>query len=387
MQSNRQAADSKIVQKLHEVGVAFHLPGLFFSYDEISMGNVNQTYKVNYIMDDGTGMAKIKSYLAQKLNTYAFKTPVQVMENIEKVTEFIRQRRPDGINLHFHHTDVTGERKAYLLDGGDFWRIVNYVPSVTFDSSEDLLIVHNTGEAFGDFQMVLSDFDASQLYYTIQDFHNTKKRYDQLLTDIKQDVRGRAKDVQKEMEYLYSVHDQACILSTLYERGELPLRVTHNDTKINNVLFDETTHKALVVIDLDTVMPGLVGYDFGDAIRFAANFTEEDSRDLSKTGLDLNTFWAFADGFLSKTAKKLTKTEIETLGASCFAISCELAVRFLNDYINGDVYFKIKYPEHNLVRARCQIALAKDMLVKMDAMDSIVKGCAEKYKSGSALVS
>ena len=380
MQKAQQVIDPKIAQKLHDVGVAFNLPGLFFSYDEISMGNVNQTYKINYIMDDGTGMAKIKSYLAQKLNTYAFKQPVQVMENIEKVTEFIRRKRPDGINLHFHHTSVTGERKPYLFDGDDVWRIVNYVPSVTFDSCDDLTIVHNTGEAFGDFQTVLSDFDASQLFYTIVDFHNTKKRYDTLMADIQRDKAGRVKEVQEEIDYLLSVREQACILTTLFDKGDLPLRVTHNDTKINNVLFDETTHKALVVIDLDTVMPGLVGYDFGDAIRFAANFTEEDSKDTSKTGLDLNTFWAFADGFLSKTARELTETEVATLGASCFTITTELAVRFLNDYINGDVYFKTKYSGHNLIRARCQIALAKDMLIKMDAMNSIVRGCVEKFK-------
>ena len=380
MQKVQQVIDPKIAQKLHDVGVAFHLPGLFFSYDEISMGNVNQTYKINYIMDDGTGMAKIKSYLAQKLNTYAFKQPVQVMENIEKVTEFIRRKRPDGVNLHFHHTDVTGERKAYLFDGDDVWRIVNFVPSVTFDSCEDLTIVHNTGEAFGDFQTVLSDFDASQLFYTIVDFHNTKKRYDTLMGDIQRDKASRVKEVQEEIDYLLSVREQACILTTLFDKGDLPLRVTHNDTKINNVLFDETTHKALVVIDLDTVMPGLVGYDFGDAIRFAANFTEEDSKDTSKTGLDLNTFWAFADGFLSKTARELTEAEVATLGASCFTITTELAVRFLNDYINGDVYFKTKYAGHNLIRARCQIALAKDMLIKMDAMNSIVRGCVEKFR-------
>ena len=332
--------DPKIAQKLHDVGVAFHLPGLFFSYEEISMGNVNQTYKINYIMDDGTGMARIKSYLAQKLNTYAFKKPIQVMENIEKVTEFIRRKRPDGINLHFHHTDVTGERKAYLIDGDEFWRIINFVPSVTFDSVVDMEIVRNTGKAFGDFQTVLSDFDASALFYTIQDFHNTKKRYETLMADIKEDKAGRVKALQPEIDYLLSVRDRACLLTTLFEQGQLPLRVTHNDTKINNVLFDETTHDALVVIDLDTVMPGLVGYDFGDAIRFAANFTEEDSQDTAKTGLDLNTFWAFADGFLSQTAQKLTPIEINTLGESCFAIACELATRFLDDYINGDVYFR-----------------------------------------------
>ncbi len=383
MQNNQQALDPTVARKLQQVGEAFHLPGPFFSYEEISMGNVNETYKINYIMDDGTGMARIKSYLAQKLNTNAFHNPIELMENIDKVTEFIRDKRPDGVNLHFHHTDVTGERKTYLMDGKDFWRIINYVPSVTFNSCDDARIVRNAGEAFGDFQMALSDFDASRLFYTIPDFHNTSKRYDQFMADIKEDRCGRVKDVQAEIDYLMSVRDQACKLTDLFNEGKLPLRVTHNDTKINNVLFDEETYKALVVIDLDTVMPGLVGHDFGDAIRFAANFTEEDSRDTSRTGVDLNTYWAFADGFLSQTASALTDVEIETLGLSCIAITCELAVRFLDDFINGDVYFRIKYPEHNLVRTRCQIALSKDMFGKLDAMNAMVEGCARKYRGNA----
>ena len=162
--------------------------------------------------------------------------------------------------------------------------------------------------------------------------------------------------------------------------GELPLRVTHNDTKINNVLFDEETRKALVVIDLDTVMPGLVGHDFGDAIRFAANFVEEDSPRADKAGVNLNVYWAFAEGFLKETAATLTPREVETLGLSCFALACELATRFLDDYIVGDKYFKIKNAEHNLVRTRCQIALAKDMLLKMDAMNAIVMDCYNRYR-------
>ena len=162
---------------------------------------------------------------------------------------------------------------------------------------------------------------------------------------------------------------------------ELCLRVTHNDTKINNVLFDKQTHRALVVIDLDTVMPGLVGHDFGDAIRFAANFVEEDSTETEKAGVNLNIYWAFAEGFLKKTASTLTQTEIDTLGISCFALACELATRFLDDYILGDKYFKVKKPKHNLIRTKCQVALAKDMQRKMNAMNAIVRDCARRYIS------
>ncbi len=177
------------------------------------------------------------------------------------------------------------------------------------------------------------------------------------------------------------MEERACTLTDLYERGELPLRVTHNDTKINNVLFDEETKRALVVIDLDTVMPGLVGHDFGDAIRFAANFVEEDSPHDDKAGVNLNVYWAFAEGFLKETASTLTPREVEMLGESCFALACELATRFLDDYIVGDKYFKIKSAKHNLVRTRCQIALAKDMLRKMDAMNAIVMDCYRRYRA------
>ena len=374
--------DQTTARRLLRVGEAFHIPGPFFSYEEVSQGNVNRTYKVNYIRDDGTGMAQIKPYLMQRVNTYAFKNPIQLMENIDKVTEYIREKQPDKVSLHYHHTeDANGERKTYLMDDDHgFWRVCNYVDSVTFDSCDDIRVVRNAGEAFGEFQTVLHDFDASRLYYTIPDFHNTRKRYETLIQDMKLDPCGRVQEVREELDWLLSVQDGACRLTDLYNAGKLPLRVTHNDTKINNVLFDQETHEALVVIDLDTVMPGLVAHDFGDAIRFAANFEGEDSEAYDKVGVNLNIFWAFAEGFLKKTAKTLTDLEVETLGMSGFVLACELATRFLDDYINGDKYFNVKKEKHNLIRTRCQIALAKDMLEKMDAMNAIVRECARKYR-------
>ena len=366
-----------VARKLLKVGDAFRIQGPFFSYEEIKMGNVNHTYKVNYIRDDGSGMARIKSYLVQRVNTYAFQKPLELMANIDKVTEYIHAKYPHVKCLHFHHT---AERNNYLMDEDGFWRLSNYVPSVTFNSCEDLEIVRSAGQAFGDFQMMLSEFDASSLYYTIPDFHNTRKRYEKLKADMAEDPCGRVAEVREELDWLLSVEDEACKLTDLYEAGELPLRVTHNDTKINNVLFDEESLKPLVVIDLDTVMPGLVGHDFGDAIRFAANFVEEDSPEAEKAGLNLNIYWAFAEGFLKETAPTLTEAEVETLGNSCFTLACELSTRFLDDYIIGDKYFKIKDPKHNLTRTRCQIALAKDMRRKMDAMNAIVRDGWKRYR-------
>ena len=370
--NDQHSMNPDVARKLLQVGEAFRIPGPFFSYEEIKVGNVNHTYKVNYIRDDGTGMARIKSYLVQRVNTYAFQHPIELMQNIDRVTQHIRTKHPESQSLHFHHL---GSGENYLMDDDGFWRLSNYVPSITFDTCDDLNVVRSAGQAFGEFQMMLADFDASQLFYTIPDFHDTRKRYAKLKADMEADPCGRVAEVRQELEWLLSVEDEACRLTDLFNAGKLPLRVTHNDTKINNVLFDEQTHQALVVIDLDTVMPGLVGHDFGDAIRFASNFVEEDCKDADKAGVNLNIYWAFAEGFLKETAATLTENEVDTLGISCFSLACELATRFLDDYIMGDKYFKTNMPQHNLVRTRCQIALAKDMLKKMNAMNAIVRDC------------
>lgn len=361
-----------MLDKLRHVCHAFRIEGELVSYEEIKVGNVNRTYKVNFVNTDG----REKSYIVQAVNTYVFKNPVGVMENIDRVTEHIRAKKANQVALHFHHT---AEGKTYVFDKDGFWRLFNYIVSDTYNSTTDLEVIKNAGEAFGEFQMHLSDFDASELFETIPDFHDTCKRYEKMMEDVAADPCGKVAEVQEEIDWLVSVKDLACKMTEMYREGELPLRVTHNDTKINNVLFDKDDKSALVVIDLDTVMPGLVGNDFGDAIRFAANFVEEDCPEYEKAGVNMDVFAAFADGFLSRTAKTLTEREIETLALSCFALTTELATRFLDDYILGSPYFKINYPEHNLVRTRCQIALAKDMLVRMDEMERIVEECVQKY--------
>ena len=362
-----------LYEKLHEVCRMFRIYDEFLGYETIQMGNVNRTYKVNFRLADGSP----KSFLVQNVNTYAFRNPVALMDNIDHVTEHIRCKKPGQIALHFHHT---ADRKTYVIDGENFWRMTNYVRSVTYNTVQDPKILRNAGKAFGEFQMDLSDFDITKLYETIPDFHNTRKRYDAFRAAVEANQAGRADEVRNEIDYLLSVQDLACKLTDLNKEGKLPLRVTHNDTKINNVLFHPEDNSAMIVIDLDTVMPGLIGHDFGDAIRFAANFVEEDCKEPEKAGVDLDVFRAFADGFLSQTAGTLTDTEVDTLALSCFVLTAELATRFLADYLDGDLYFNTKYPGHNLVRARCQIALAKDMLKKMPQMEAIVRECIEKFK-------
>lgn len=347
---------------------AFKIYDEFIKYEEVTVGNINYTFRVFFKRADGS----TKSYILQKLNLFVFKHPQQVMRNIDLVTEHIRAERLGGINLHYHHT-VTGEN--YYIDETGFWRMMNYIASNSYSQIDSLEILENAGKAFGNFQCDLQNFNAKSLFETIKEFHNTPKRIEQMEQSfIKALANGeaRAEEVKDDVDYVLSVKDKASVIQKMCDEGKLPLRVTHNDTKINNVLFEKGTSKALTVIDLDTVMPGLVAHDFGDAVRFGANYVEEDCKDYGKAGLDLEKFEAFAKGFLSATKNILTKEEKETLALSCFTLTIELAARFLDDYINGDKYFHTKYEKHNLDRARCQIALAKDMLAKLNQMEKII---------------
>lgn len=355
-----------MLEKLGSILRQFRIESPITFYEQIKNGNINKTYKADTSGGD--------SYIIQKVNTGIFRDPIGLMKNIESVTDVIRERMTGGIPLLFEQT-VSGN--SYHIDEeGGFWRVCNYIDSVTFNHCSDPHIIRNTGTAFGQFQNALSNFDASGLNVTIPDFHNTIARYDTLEESIRKDTANRVKYAVREIEGILSLKEQSCKLEKMYRSGELPLRVTHNDTKINNVLFDSETHNALTVIDLDTVMPGLVGHDFGDAIRFAANFVEEDSPAFERSGIDLNIFRAFSEGFLSETKNALTENEIDTLALSCLAMTSELVVRFLTDYLDGDVYFKLNYPEHNIVRTRCQLALAMDINRRMKEMELIVKETA-----------
>lgn len=351
-------------EKIKEVLPLFMINDKFISYEKVDNGNVNKTFYVSTRKGDSE-----EKYVVQAINTYAFKNPEILMRNIDLVTEFITNKNPASKSLHFYHTE---SGKPYLVLGSNVWRVFNYIPSVTFNYCEDLEILRLTGVAFGKFQNLLADFDVSLLSETIPDFHDTEKRLNKLFEDANKDPIGRKKEVTEELSYIWSVKDLASSLIALNKSGVLPTRVTHNDTKINNVLFDKQTLKPICVIDLDTVMPGLLLYDYADAVRFSCNFEEEDSHRFERVGLDLEKFTAFSKGFLSKVYKTITKSEIEYLSLACFAITVELASRFLDDYLLGDCYFKINYPMHNLVRCKSQLMLAKDMLAKKDKMDAII---------------
>lgn len=362
-----------MINQIKQVCSAFRIRGELQSYEEIKCGHINQTYKVNFLRDDG----KKKSYIVQAINTNVFRDPVRVMHNIDLVTEYLHAKEPNKKALHFHHT---ADRKTYWIGADGFWRLFNYIPSRTYNCTSDCEIIRNAGCAFGTFQRMLSDFDAEQLHETIPFFHDTVQRYESLMDAVQSDPLHRAEQVQEELNWLLEVREQACNLTLMQREGKLPVRVTHNDTKINNVLFEEDGKDAIVVIDLDTVMPGLVGHDFGDAIRSSANTAAEDCPEPDKVHIDLDVFDAFAEGFLRQTADSLCEQELTTLALSSFCMTCELATRFLADYLLGDTYFKVDYPGHNLIRARTQIALAKDILKNMDTMEQIIFSRAKQYR-------
>ena len=366
---------------IRSVCEAFSVPGTVTEITYIPNGHLHNTYKVTLRQENGDE----RSLVLQEINTYAFRKPVEVMENIDRVTRHIQKKKPGDSSLKFGRTE--DGKPYYIADeehGGGFWRMYNYIDSVTFNTCTDLPVVRRTGEAFGSFLNMLADFEAEKLYYSIPDFHNTPARYEQLQAAVREDAGGRVKTAETEIRELLEDRDRICRLTELYNEGKLPVRVTHNDTKINNVLFDRETMEPLAVIDLDTVMPGLAGHDFGDAVRFVANTTVEDDKNPENAKLDMELFKAFADGYLSETADRLTDTEIGTLALSCYDITMELASRFLTDYLSGDKYFHIDYPEHNLVRTRCQMALARDMADKLDSMQEIIDGFASKYRKDKA---
>lgn len=358
---------------IREICASFCIGGTYVGCKELSTGNINNTFLVDYVRD-----GEEKKYIVQRINKTVFKNPELVMSNIINVTHYVRKNiiKKELSTKRFvlrAFLSTTGE--PFVKDEeGEYWRCYRFIPNaITYDSTDNLEIIENAGMAFGRFQNCLDGFDASTLYISIPDFHNTIKRYELFKETVKKDSHGRAAALWKEIDLLLSFEEQATRLQGYLDKGAIPLRVTHNDTKCNNVSFDKTTGEALAVLDLDTVMPGAVAYDFGDAIRFIANTALEDDPDLRKVSLNLEKYEAFTKGFISELKDNLTDLEKSTMNLGVFTMTVELAVRFLTDYIMGDVYFKTRYPGHNLDRAHNQIALAKDIYEKQDRMDKILQ--------------
>ena len=358
---------------IKEICSCFNIDGKYLRCKEISTGNINSTYQVDFRSDN-----EIKEYIVQRINKSVFKEPEKVMDNIIRVTHHVRMnilKKGLSTKKFVLRAFVSKEdEEPYVIDDqGDYWRCYRFIAnSITYDTCDDLLIIERAGRAFGRFQSCLEEFDAKTLFITIPDFHNTKVRYDALHQAIAKDPLGRVNRVRDDINKLLTFENQATELQDYLDKGKIPTRVTHNDTKCNNVSFDKTTGEALAVLDLDTVMPGAIAHDFGDAIRFVANTLIEDDPNVDDVALDLAKYEAFAKGFVGELKDNLTCMEKKTLNLGVFAMTVELAVRFLTDYILGDVYFKTKYPGHNLDRARNQIALSEDIIRKKVKMDTIL---------------
>lgn len=334
-------------------------------------GHINNTFCIT----TETG----SKYVLQRINKYVFKNPIRVMANTSSVTNYLRERVEDPrMTLHF----IPAKDGRYYYKGcdGEFWRMYDFVGGFTLDMPESDEDFYQSALAFGRFQELLSDYPADTLYEIIPNFHNTIDRYAQFKESVEMDIVGRVESVQDDIDFLLAREEKGGTLQKMLNAGILPLRVTHNDTKLNNVLLDTATRKSLCVLDLDTVMPGSSLYDFGDSIRFGAATAAEDEPDTSKMGLDLHLFEVYTRGFL-EAAPSLTNMEVAMLPLGAFIMTLELAVRFLKDYLDGDLYFsKIAYPEHNLVRARSQMALVADMEKKWTQMNLIVAKVADEIR-------
>lgn len=315
-----------------------------------------------------------EKYVMQGMNTNVFPNVEGLMSNVVYVTDYLYERGIETL-----HIVRTKDGKAYYEQDGKYYRMSDYIKNtVTYQTVEDKDMFRRVGYAFGDFQNKLSGFDASLLVETIPQFHDTPKRFRDFKAALEADVCGRAATCRPEIDFVLSHDGTYSRVTDALASGDIPLRVTHNDTKLNNILMDEKTGEARAVIDLDTVMPGSLLCDFGDSIRFGASTAAEDERDLDKVHFDIDLFETYADGFLAALGDRITEKEVELLPYSAYLLTVECGMRFLADYLAGDTYFGIKYPEHNLVRCRTQFKLAGEMEQQFDAMAERIRAIRAK---------
>lgn len=355
---------------------SFQTGGSIVSVSQITAGLINATYLVE--------TDKNEKYILQKINTFVFKNPDELMQNITGVTSYLSEKIKSAGGDYKRETLnflACNSGKYYFRDeDGGAWRMYIYVDNaLTYNKPKNTDTFKSAGRSFGRFMKLLAGYPADTLNETIKNFHYTPSRYENFLKAMEADVKGRRALCEKEIQFVIDRKADTHKLTDLIEKGELPLRVTHNDTKLNNVLFDMDSDESICVIDLDTIMPGLSLYDFGDSIRSGANTGAEDEADLSKVGIDLELFESYVDGYLSETAESLCDAELENLAFGAKLMTFECGMRFLTDYLEGDVYFRTTHPEHNIVRARNQFRLVSSMEEHMDEMNAIVMKYKEKY--------
>lgn len=350
---------------IEEVISQFNIDGKCIDISVINKGNINSTYVCTYMMNNG----EVKKYIIQKINTTVFKEPYKLMKNIDGVTKWIEKVSNESNDMEHPFLSLIHTKDGQLLsviktESGEkeYYRAYNCIEnSISYDGSKDINVLYNAGKAFGHFQKQLLNYPVDTLEDTIPDFHNTFKRYTNFLEDVDNDVCDRVHSVLEEIDYIKNNSKYASAILNLINSGLVPLRVNHNDTKVNNVMIDKNTGEYLTVIDLDTVMLGSALYDYGDGIRSAAANSLEDEEDLEQVFMVNELFESYTKGYLSEMAPYLTEGEVNNMGLSIVVLTYELALRFLNDYINGDTYFKTNNSKHNLIRARNQIKLLNDI--------------------------
>lgn len=359
-----------------EIVPKFAIEGTLTEAVPYGSGHINDTVRLTCALENGGQ----KRYILQRMNDGIFKNPVELMENVMNVTSFLRKKiverggDPERETLNVIRT-VDGDN--FLKDEDrDFWRMYIFIENATsFDMVRTPEDFYNSAVSFGNFQLLLQDYPAATLHETIPNFHNTVSRFADFKKAVEEDVCGRAKEVQDEIRFVMEREADTHVICDALANGEIPLRVTHNDTKLNNIMIDNETGKGICVIDLDTVMPGSALYDYGDSIRFGASTGAEDEKNLELINCDMGLFEIYTKGYVEGCGGSLTEKEIRMLPMGAKLMTLECGMRFLADYLQGDVYFKIHRPEHNLDRARTQFKLVADMEKKWDEMAGIV----EKY--------
>ena len=341
---------------------AFQFSGDFISMSAYGNGHINDTYRV---------ITSTNQYIIQRINHYVFKQPHQLMINYRLVTDYLKTIVDDPLRETLTIIPTKDNKDYYVSSEGNYYRAILFIDDClcleTMTGPEDF---YQTGIAFGHFQTQLKDFDANKLYESIPNFHNTPKRLETFKEVLSKASDQRKENAKAEIEFILSHEKDA---HALYEM-DLPIRVTHNDTKLNNILFDKETKKALCIIDLDTIMPGFVANDFGDSIRSGATYSKEDEPNLDLVTLDLKLYEAFFKGFVEGAKEILTDKEIRSLPAGAKTITLEQAIRFLTDYLENDIYYKTDYEEHNLVRTRTQIKLVQEMEKYHNEIETFLKG-------------